>query len=178
MTKVGHKFACLNLTEFKTPEEYLKACDVDVRTSINKAKKLTYVIEELTEINEVISAQLYDIWTSTNIRQNRPINLNYELLSGKTVLITKEKWPISRYTPNNRMFVLKSKDKILCYLELDILGTIAIVHSTLGHADYLNNGIMKTLYFDVFKITWGNFETVVYGQKKDLNYFKKDLLFQ
>jgi hypothetical protein len=169
--------AFLDITQFKTSDDYFKACDVDVRTSFRKCQKqLNYVVKEYTDIKQQDANQLYEIWTSIDVRQNRPINLLYEPIDGKPFLITKNSWPVQKYTDKNRMFIMEFSDKFIAYLELYIEDRIAVIHSTLGHYDYLKYGIMKTLFFTVIKDTWGEFDKLAYGPKSQGNHFKRDLL--
>jgi hypothetical protein len=168
--------AFVDLTKFNSPQEYFKACDTDVRTCYRKANKLNYSIIEHKEIDVITSNQLYDIWISTDVRQNRPINLNYEHSPRKTSVITRDKWPVEIYDLPDRMFCILVDSVVVGYLELRFSYKDATVHSTLGHYDYLKHGIMKALFFEVIKLTWGEIDKLIYGEKHQSNYFKRDLL--
>jgi hypothetical protein len=170
--------ATLNLREFDSTEEYFKKCDVDVRTCYRKCKKVGYEIKQYEEISSNVSLEIYDIWVSCDARQGRPINLNYETIDVKQVTILPERWPIEKYSGNLRFYTLEINSRIVAYLELYTGGDTDIVHSTLGHNDYLKSGIMKTLFYEVIKLKWNDINKLIYGPRVQMNYFKKDLLFK
>lgn len=165
----------LDLRTFDSPEDYFKQCDVDVRTSFRKCNKHSYEIKQLTDITAKDSSELYNIWTSSPTRQGRPINMNYEDLNFKLRPITAGKWPIEKYSAPLVFYALYIDNIIVGYLELLFEKDYAIVHSTLGHSDYLKYGIMKTLFFEVIKLNWNNINKLIYGRFDSTTHFKDDL---
>lgn len=170
--------AILSFREFASPEEYFKKCDVDVRTCYRKCKKIGYEIKQYEEISSNTSLEIYDIWTSCDERQGRPINLNYETIDVRQVTILPERWPVEKYSGDLRFYALEIGARIVAYLELYTEADTDIVHSTLGHSDHLKSGIMKTLFYEVIKLRWNDINKMVYGPVDQMNYFKKDLLFK
>ena len=76
------------------------------------------------------------------------------------------------------MYGLFLDKKLVAYLEILLSNGTAIVHSTMGHKKYLSCGIMKTLFMDVIKIKWGQIKYLVYGNRMEQTFFKKDLLIK
>lgn len=165
----------LNLRNFSSPEDYFKHCDVDVRTSFRKCQAKGYEIKQLFNIGAEESAQIYNIWASKSERQNRPVNMNYEDLNLKLRPINKDQWPIKEYTRPLAFYGIYLDGIIVGYLELVFEGDYAIVHSTLGHAEYLKYGIMKTMFFEVIKLNWNSINKLIYGAGNSKSYFKDDL---
>lgn len=177
LSRMGN-VAEVNLRLFTSPEDYYSKCDVDVRTQHRKASKVGFKINQLFDITPLISTELYSIWTSSDVRQNRPINLQYETIETFCLPILPERWPVKKYDGPLSFYAMEMDVKIVAYVELYTQGTTAVVHSTLGHFDYLKYGIMKALFYEIIKLKWNEINTIVYGSQKDLNYFKKDLLFK
>lgn len=178
MAKKQIDYLGVDFRNFISPESYFSKCDVDVRTSYRKCFKAGYEIKKYEEISEELSAQLYNIWVSSKIRQGREINLNYETINGQRITICPNRWPIVKYGSLLNFYALEMDSKVVAYLELLTDNKVDIVHSTLGHFDYLKLGIMKTLFFEVIKIRWNIVDRLEYGTKDQLNFFKKDLLFK
>ena len=174
----------LDLTRFDNFTSYFAQCDVDVRTSYNKYIRNNFEFRQLNLITEKEQKQLYDIWTSTATRQGRTINLNYETIKGEVEEIKEDHWPIKDYNDYNfddcslELFVIYKDGIIVAYLELIFIDNIAIVHSTLGHFDYLKFGIMKALFVEVLALKWKDINKLIYGSVKQKDYFKSDLLIK
>lgn len=172
----------LNLSLFLNFNDYIKKCDTDVRTSYNKYLRNYFKFERLYIIGPTEQSQLWDIWTSTNTRQNRPLNLYYEKINGSREEIKVNHWPIADYLeytfPNCSLefYAISKDDKIVAYLEIIISDKMAIVHSTLGHHSYLKFGIMKSLFVETIKLKWDLIDKFVYGSVDQKDYFKTDLL--
>lgn len=168
---------CLDLNKFKTYQEYFDACDTDVRTSYRKAFRKYYTV---VKEDKPTSYSLWEIWTSKNKRQDRDINLNYQHIDGRTILINKDEWVVpdySKYKTENsslEFFIcLDINMRVVAYLELAIVGDTAVVHSTLGHGDHLKNGIMKFMFVEVLR-TNPHIKMLAYGNQT--SFFKDDLL--
>ena len=164
-----------NLRDYTSIEDYFKQCDTDVRTSFRKCQNKGYEIKELTSIGAEESAQLYDIWTSSSTRQGRQINMVYEDLKLNLLPVNKDQWPVKEYSLPLVFYALYMDGVIVGYLELLFEGDYAIVHSTMGHKNYLKFGIMKTLFFEVIKLNWGKINRLIYGPEKSSSHFKNDL---
>lgn len=173
---------CLDLSLFSDYNNYIKKCDTDVRTSYNKYLKNDFKFTKLFIIGPTEQFQLWDIWTSTNTRQNRPLNLYYEKIDGGKEEIKFNHWPIADYfeyifpTCALEFYAIYKDDKIVAYLELIFSDGVAIVHSTLGHFNFLKFGIMKALFVEVIKLKWGTMNKLIYGSVNQKDYFKTDLL--
>jgi hypothetical protein len=169
---------CLDKNLYSDYNDYLKHCDVDVRTQINKATKNNIQFHRIWFINTEVP-ELYNAWTSTSQRQDRPINLQYEKFDGSLFTINKEKWPYELYNTDNFQLFYVYKDKIVvAYLELVIHNKVAIVHSTIGHADYLKFGIMKFLFAKTIEYKWNTIDYLTYGPTDSFSFFKEDLLIK
>ncbi len=168
---------CLDMGKFKNFEEYFAACDTDVRTCYRKAFRKYYTVKK---IDNPSASDLYNIWTSKNKRQNRKINLNYNHINGRIIKINGDSWAIPDYSEYKfadcslEFFGCYDINNVLvAYLELLIVGTTAIVHSTLGHGDHLKNGIMKFMFVEVLR-TNPHIKILGYGPHE--SFFKNDLL--
>jgi hypothetical protein len=167
---------CFDKSLYSGYNDYLKHCDIDVRTQINKATKNKISINRVYFLNGQDS-HLYNAWISAPIRQDRPINLQYEKLDGSLYKINKYKWPYQFYHENNFQLYCVYKDNITVgYLELVIHNRVAIVHSTIGHADYLKFGIMKFLFAKTIEHKWSEIDYLTYGTTDTFSFFKEDLL--
>lgn len=174
----------LDFSLFKDFNDYVKKCDISVRSSHNKYLKNNFNFKRLYIIGPEEQEQIYNIWTSTNKRQNRPINFFYEKIEGNKEEIKINNWPIKDYLeytfPNNSLefYAIYKDSVIIAYLELLITNKIAVVHSTLGHFDYLKFGIMKALFLEVIKLKWNNLDKLIYGNQNQKDFFKSDLLIE
>lgn len=171
---------CLDLNKFKSYQEYFDACDTDVRTCYRKAFRKYYRILKVDKVNPALSSDLYEIWVSKNTRQDREINLNYQHVDGRSIVINKDEWVIPDYSiykfPDCSLELFLCYDinaKVVAYLELLIVGATAVVHSTLGHGDHLKNGIMKFMFVEVLR-TNPHIKMLAYGNQT--SFFKDDLL--
>lgn len=166
-------------------EQYWKEVRGNARTDWRKAIKNKCSIKKIEKLNKLIDRDIIEIWNSTDIRQDRPMNRMYTDLMNKETLIVDE-WPIRDYgiyncPHHNLEFWIVEKDKkIVAYLELLNCGNISIVHTLLGHFDFLKYGIMKYLFIEVSKeqIKRG-IKYLFYGfeehLKQDLRFFLRDL---
>lgn len=174
----------LNLSAFNNYTEYVKKCDVAVRSSYNKYLQSQFKFKKVDVIGPTETEQLWDIWTSISSRQNRPINLMYEKPNGTRDRIKEDHWPIQDYTeyqfPNVALefYAIYNKDVIIAYIELIFVDKIGVVHSTLGHFDYLKCGIMKALFLEVIRLKWGQINKLIYGSANQKDFFKTDLLIE
>ncbi len=165
-------------------EDYFKRCDVDARTCYRKATRLGYQTEHLSLLTEKDHADLGRIWYSKDIRQKRPINPKYYHINQEKFDIFLNKWPINDYSDGAccnhglECFVVKREETIFGYLELIKSYDYYIVHSTMGHASHLKDGIMKFLFLEVIK-SKPDMKILMYGEADALApafTFKKDLL--
>lgn len=174
----------LDLSVFANFNEYLKKCDVDVRTSYNKYLAGGFTFKKIDVIDLVAQKQIFDIWTSISTRQNRPINLFYELPDGTKHELKSDSWPIPDYSEytfsgcSMEFYAVCKDDVIVAYLEVIIVGKTAIVHSTLGHFNYLKSGVMKSLFVEFIKLKWAVLDRLVYGPVSQKDFFKSDLLIK
>lgn len=165
----------IDTSKYKTFDEYFLAVKTDARTQWRKATKNGYTISKIIDVQKY-AADLYEIWTSKDVRQNRPINLNYESINRKRIEITKDAWPVEVYnTPDLEMYGCFKDGKLVAYLEIqNNNANESVVHSTLGHGDHMKFGVMKFLFLEVIKIKWPN--VLIYGMTGQESFFKEDLL--
>lgn len=174
----------LDITSFKNYEEYLKKCDVAVRSAYNKYKSIGLTFKKVDLIDLEEKEQLWNIWTSTDKRKNRPVNLFYERINGVKEPIKKDYWPIENYKEYEfedcslEFYAIYKDNLMVAYLEVIIANKRLIVHSTLGHYDYLKYGITKSLFLEVIKLKWNYIEKFIYGDINQKDFFKKDLLIK
>lgn len=172
----------LDFATYKLYGRYFALCDVDVRTSYRKAQSLKYFVKQISTLSHADIASLYAIWTSCDERQNRPINLNYETISGKNKVITPTEWPVPDYSIYNRECGLSfwgcfdANSNLVAYLELVDSNRLSTVHSTLGHFDHLKRGVMKYMFCEVIKSRWDSTSYLAYGPSSQFSFFKSDLL--
>ena len=103
-----------------------------------QAEKLGYTFATIDR--QVFADDIYDINTSTDRRQGRPMSPGYQ------------QQPV--YGPNPMTcpmhhvytYGVHDDDQLRAYLWLYRSGELAMVSSILGHADYLADGIMYLLY--------------------------------
>lgn len=159
-------------------EEYFKKIDVASRTAYRRSIANNYVFDEIFYINPLQHKEILNIWLSKEIRQNRVINFNYVLPNGNMFnILDNNCWPISNYIDKNqRFFVVKLHDVIVGYCEIYIQSKDYFVHSILGHAEHLRNGIMKYLILEIIKNNITEIHKFYYGIKPNTNFFLKDLL--
>lgn len=180
--KIGNPLY-LDLTGYTSFSNYLSKCDTDVRTSYRKCFAEGFTFAQLERIERRHKQDLWEIWNSVSKRQGRPINFMFEKIDGETVELKKDEWPIDDYAEyvfNNEsleFYGIFSKEGILvAYLEVIMIGKTGIVHSTLGHFQYLKYGIMKALFAEFIKTKWPKIDRLIYGGADKKDFFKSDLL--
>jgi len=173
----------LDLTKYTGFSDYFSKCDTDVRTSYRKCFGEGFSFARLDKISQNYKRDLWEIWNSISKRQGRPINFMFEQINGETVELKKDEWPVedySEYVFNNEsleFYGIFSKEGILvAYLEVIMVGKTGIVHSTLGHFQYLKYGIMKALFAEFIKTKWVKIDRLIYGGADKKDFFKSDLL--
>lgn len=168
-----------------TFNEYFKLIKTDARTQYRKGIKNNLVVEEIKILTEQNHKDIIEIYNSTDRRQNRLMNKNYETLDYK-ILPIDTVWPINDYNiyscdkHNLKLYSCKLNNKIVAILELLNSNTISIVHAIIGNKKYFNLGIMKYLFLSVVKLNIKLIKYLIYGDIKQLykdnsRHFKKDL---
>lgn len=148
-----------------TFEEYFRSIRTEGRGSYRKANRRGYTVRKVERITPGIYKDLREIWLSKKIRQGRPAVHYYGVLGNgpHDVLIS---WPIEeyKYDCNKHYFDFHGcflGEKMVSYVELLHSGELACVHSTMGHGDYLKDGIMKYMFIKVIEM--GKFKYLNFG---------------
>ncbi|MBU1667497.1 hypothetical protein KKC13_03705 [bacterium] len=116
-----------------------------------KAIKREYHFIEIDRNNYV--DDIYDINTSTQIRQGQMMTENY---------LSK----INSYkneTNHNSYGVVNKDKKLLAYCNIGFYGEFALVVTLLGHKKYLNDGIMYLMMIEVNKIMFEKYRNRGYS---------------
>lgn len=164
-------------------DAYLKEVSVDVRSAYKK-NITRYEVFKIDVLGENLLIRISDIWHSSDTRQGRPINYNYEAVNG-CICDISDRWSISDYGALNfgsqklEMFVCTDEHKVVVgYLELLSSNGLSIVHSTLGHKDKLKDNIMRYIFSSVVKMKIPDMKYLVYNNYnkcEPLYHFKEDL---
>jgi hypothetical protein len=137
----------------ETFEEYWKNIDFRSRNNYRKAKKNGFQVKREFKPN---SKEILAIWNSWQMKQGRILNKKYHGLKLDEYSLQSE-WPIEDYSNLNdkdHYFAFYScfdNESMKAYLEVLCSEGNCVVHSTMGHHDYLNKGIMKFLFLEVLK---------------------------
>ena len=152
----------------RTFEEYWKILKSPVKSGYKRALANNYKVKQLYEITEDIYKDLREIWTSKEIRQQRPAGKYYGVI-GNGPHPVLESWWIKDYSiytcPKHKIIFYGCflGSKMVGYAELLICNEIIIMHSTLGHGAHLPMGIMKFLYVTIIKENMNNMRYFSYG---------------
>jgi hypothetical protein len=161
-------------------EEYFKSLDKDARTCYRKAIKAGCKIRKVENITDMLYDDVLEIYTSKTERQGRLMNTLYHLVEGGDYDI-REGWPHEEYKKDCDKHYFDFYgcfigDKLVAFLELLHSNELAVTYSTMGHADYLNKGIMKFMFMEVIRIA--KLKYLQYGDlnsKASMGYFLSDL---
>lgn len=166
-------------------EQYWKGIRGNARTDHRKAVKHGYSFRKIEKITKTVNNEIMEIWDSTDIRQARPINRSYFNLDCVEIPFLDE-WPVKDYTiypcPNHQLefWAVEKDSKIAAYVEVLTCGNVIMVHSLLGHFDFLKHGIMKYLFVEMSReyIKRG-IKYLLYGNENSLKgklwFFLRDL---
>jgi len=153
----------------------------EVRTSCHKATASGCEIRKIDLITDQLFSDMIDIYSSTPQRQHRDINYLYHLPEGGSWDL-REGWPhpdYSVFTCSKHYFDMWGcfiDNKMVAFLELLHSNELASTYATMGHADYLNKGIMKFMFSEVIKMS--TFKYLHYGDKEKnamMKFFLSDL---
>jgi len=164
--------ALVDLRQFHNREDYLQSLKgtYSAARHARKARSKGYVVTEIDR-NDYID-DIYEINTSTNIRQGLPMDADY--------LAKKYHYPND---PNFKYFgVIAPCGKLMAYGDLGIYGNFAAFNRIIGVRN--NDGIMHLLVTEIVcrMIESGNYEFLMYdtyfGASPGMKIFKKMLGFQ
>ena len=166
--------ALIDLTNFSNFDEYYKSINGKNSAAYysRKALRRKYKFIEIDR-NDFID-DIYEINTSKPIRQGRKMAKNY--------LIKVEKY---KDEDNYRYFgVINDKGKLVAYCSIGFYGEFAVIVNLLGHAKYLNDGIMYLMMVEFNKIMFNEYKEKGYkyimydtyfGANEGLKMFKRKL---
>jgi len=157
-------------------DDYYKEVKTNARARYRKAKEAGFEVRKVDTPN---SNDILDIYRSKDQRQGRDINFFYELPQGGKVDI-RLGWPIQDYSVfdcDKHYFDFYGcflKDKMVAFLELLHSNTLASVYMTMGHGDYLKQGIMKFLFMEAIRLNIGK---IKYFHYVEFDYLDERVLF-
>jgi len=121
------------------PVEEWAATHRTARKRANRCERLGYTFAEVKR--ELYSDDLFEINTSAERRQGRPMSESYTRHYQYS--------PLPRYECDRhqvRTYGVLLEDKLVAYLWLYVAGQLRLCSSIIGHAAHLDNGIMYLLF--------------------------------
>jgi hypothetical protein len=128
----------------------------DGRTCYNKSLRHWYTFEKINITNE-IHQDILGIYGSKLERQHRRINYIYQDIVRDEDRNVAEAWPVANYSIFDcdkhylEFWIGKKDNTVVVFLEMLISHGLATVRATMGHADHLKFGIMKSIILHFIK---------------------------